>query len=515
MEAPSSPSSTITAPPDYRETSQRLAKLIVEAMTCGFAFLHYDSTSRSMIEWCWPLDTDGEKIPPSGLERYRDKYEFRYPCCLCADERERGAYTEAAVYSWWDRSTNKVEWTARCTSDRCGYRATFRYPPRLRRMSLLHWDTTVLLIMMNYTEQRILPVEFEWNRREQTELLNRLACPDGYGITAKEFGSEFIDAYVGLITNQKVQTELYILSYLLKGRVYHGDLWELAGERSIEAKQEETLRRHQSICNGTGGSHVAVERYLIDERKKRCQLEVSLYSQAIEVLEQLRMPHVGLLAKHEIRTPYAAWRHSAPPLACLPLACAPLACSISTRETCETCSAQNGMYPNSHCHGSNPLESIPSPTAQQQRPASTILNYIGPSLPLLSTWVTADVQNAFYEAFHTELDMQSELMSKSLATRHSNAYLRNLGLDLLILHSKMRRAQAEIRLYMLAIDNTRLSDSSDLSSHSAWDETVETSLSPGEASPYDDLFDVDVEEPIDFDLDLDGCPDDSETCCLN
>ncbi|KAG2113710.1 hypothetical protein DEU56DRAFT_919672 [Suillus clintonianus] len=329
-------------------------------------------------------------------------------------------------------------------------------------------------------------------------------------------GSEFIDAYVGLITNQKVQTELYILSYLLKGRVYHGDLWELAGERSIEAKQEETLRRHQSICNGTGRSHAAVERYLMDERKRQCQLEVSLYSQAIEILEQLRMPHVGLLAKHEIRTPSAAWRHSAPPLACLPLACAPLACSISTRETCNACSVQNDVYlssaNSSHWHGSSPLTSIPSPraTAQQESPVSALLNHIGPSMPLLSTWVTADVQNAFYKAFQTELDMQSELMSKSLATRHSNAYLRNLGLDLLILHSKMQRAQAEIKLYMVAIDNTRLLDSSDLSSHSAWDETVGTSLLPGEASPYDDLFDGDIEEPIDFDFDPDECPDDPE-----
>jgi hypothetical protein len=50
MEPPSSPSSTITAPPDYGETPRRLAKLIVEAMTCNFALLHYDSATKSMIE---------------------------------------------------------------------------------------------------------------------------------------------------------------------------------------------------------------------------------------------------------------------------------------------------------------------------------------------------------------------------------------------------------------------------------------------------------------------------------
>lgn len=155
-----------------------------------------------------------------------------------------------------------------------------------------------------------------------------------------------------------------------------------------------------------------------------------------------------------------------------------------------------------------------------------------PSLPLLSTWVTPDVWNAFDDAFRTELDMQSELMIKSLSTRRSNAYIRNSGLDLLILHSKMRRAQAEMKLYTLAIDNICLSDSSDLGEqnstmsnftadvftdpYSFWDETDRTSLPTGDASASDnDLFDADVEDPINFDWDPDDCPDDSENCFLS
>lgn len=68
-----------------------------------------------------PADINGERIPPSGLERYRETHEFRYPCCLCADERGTGAYTEAAVYSWWDGGAAKAGWTTRCTSNTCGY----------------------------------------------------------------------------------------------------------------------------------------------------------------------------------------------------------------------------------------------------------------------------------------------------------------------------------------------------------------------------------------------------------
>lgn len=74
-------------------------------------------------------------------------------------------------------------------------------------------------------------------------------------------------------------------------------------------------------------------------------------------------------------------------------------------------------------------------------------------MPLSSTWVTADVQKSFYESFKQELAIQAELMVTSLATRRSNAYLRNLALDLLILQAKRRRAHAEIALYTMAIDN--------------------------------------------------------------
>ncbi|KAG1765158.1 hypothetical protein EV702DRAFT_1051109 [Suillus placidus] len=216
-------------------------------------------------------------------------------------------------------------------------------------------------------------------------------------------GSKFMDAYVGLIASQKVD------------RVYPGDLWELVGEHSIEAMQEETLHRHQGICNvgGDRGRHVAVERFLMEDRKKQCQMEVSLYSQSIEILEQLRMPHIGAPAKHEIKTPLATFRHR-----------------------------------------------------------------IGSSPPLLSTWITADVQEAFYEAFQTELDMQSELMSKFFVARRSNANLHNHGLDLLILQAKMCRAQTEITLYTLALENTHAFDFSDHTtdalegSQTSWDQSI-------------------------------------------
>ncbi|KAG1899721.1 uncharacterized protein F5891DRAFT_980949 [Suillus fuscotomentosus] len=58
-----------------------------------------------------PANSDGKKIPPSNLEDHCDAYNFRYPCCLCADGGGRGAYVESAVYSWWNKDTKKADWT--------------------------------------------------------------------------------------------------------------------------------------------------------------------------------------------------------------------------------------------------------------------------------------------------------------------------------------------------------------------------------------------------------------------
>ncbi|KAG2091806.1 uncharacterized protein F5147DRAFT_657819 [Suillus discolor] len=89
-----------------------------------------------------------------------------------------------------------------------------------------------------------------------------------------------------------LQADLRVLSFLLKDRVYTGDIWEIIGERTIEAKQEEILRQHQSICadEPRGKRHVVLEHHLMEERKKRSQMEVSLYSRAIEHLQQNWIP---------------------------------------------------------------------------------------------------------------------------------------------------------------------------------------------------------------------------------
>ncbi|KAG1754738.1 uncharacterized protein EDB91DRAFT_1076844 [Suillus paluster] len=114
-------------------------------MTCRLTLLHYDSVSKSMVEWCWPADGEGRKIPPSDLEKYCKEYDIRYPCCLCTDGGGRvkiDKYFQLAPM------------------------AAFQYRRR---------------------EHQIPPVQLEWTFREQTELLNKLDSSVGDGIAAKEF----------------------------------------------------------------------------------------------------------------------------------------------------------------------------------------------------------------------------------------------------------------------------------------------------------------------------------------
>lgn len=74
---------------------------------------------------------------------------------------------------------------------------------------------------------------------------------------------------------------MYILYFLLKGRVYNGDIWQLIGGRILEAQTEELLR-----SAGDSIGRVSVERAFMEQKRDRCQLEVSLCSQAIDHVQQ-------------------------------------------------------------------------------------------------------------------------------------------------------------------------------------------------------------------------------------
>ncbi|KAG1845197.1 hypothetical protein F4604DRAFT_1937108 [Suillus subluteus] len=249
---------------------------------------------------------------------------------------------------------------------------------------------------------------------------------------SNSLGVGLLDAYITLIADDKLQTELSVLSFLLKDRVYTSDLWEFIGEHTIEAKQETTLRHHQNLCpyGSNGERYMVLERLLVEERKKQSQMEVSLYSQAIEHLQQHWTFQCPL--KPNFSSPSTNSDHT--------FAYVPLACSTATQDKCESWLKRRDAYPIPDADSSTEtcsfLNSYTTASkfgiAHGDKRTSVILNSIGPSLPMLSTWVAIDVQESFYSALRAEQACQAGLSS---------------------LPVKMRRAQAEINLYSIAIAN--------------------------------------------------------------
>ncbi|KAG2739368.1 hypothetical protein P692DRAFT_201873231 [Suillus brevipes Sb2] len=197
----------------------------------------------------------------------------------------------------------------------------------------------------------------------------------------------------------------------------------------------------------------------MEERRKRGQMEVSLYSQALEHLQQ------HCMFKHSVYPVKRDIRYSATSICSVDRR--NLSCSAATQEKCEAWLKRQYAFP---LQDAEPMmgictfmdgtaSSVPGfATTHEVKRKSIILNCIGPLLPLLNSWVTVDVQEVLYDALCTEQACQAGLMARSLTV---NIYQHNIELEMLILRAKMRRAKAEIELYMVALQNAREMDFSD------------------------------------------------------
>jgi hypothetical protein len=119
MQPPSSPSSVITAPLIDEENAWRLGKLIAESKLCRLSLLHYDSYSKSMVEWCWwdPTWIIRESLMMAPLQKTQ-AHQWRGQEGCTIRVREAPQWT---VYPWWDKTTRTTYWNPRCASDTCRY----------------------------------------------------------------------------------------------------------------------------------------------------------------------------------------------------------------------------------------------------------------------------------------------------------------------------------------------------------------------------------------------------------
>jgi len=100
--------------------------------------LHYDSASRDLCAWFWwvfkpvpmfysyhwhhsrPVDGAGQRVTPSSLLDHRNAYQFRAPCCLCAQNCTTDDYIESAIYIT-GVGQYSGKYVAGCAFNRCGY----------------------------------------------------------------------------------------------------------------------------------------------------------------------------------------------------------------------------------------------------------------------------------------------------------------------------------------------------------------------------------------------------------
>jgi hypothetical protein len=125
-----------------------LKRIHVNQQPCSAVILHYDPISRDLRAWFWyvvnhdiphnlcsltdrtralrPVTSDGKPVFPSNLLDYRNFYDFRAPCCLCAVNLNTDGvgFTESAIYIAV-RGPYSGEYVAGCASSVCGYLGEF------------------------------------------------------------------------------------------------------------------------------------------------------------------------------------------------------------------------------------------------------------------------------------------------------------------------------------------------------------------------------------------------------
>ncbi|KAG0697196.1 hypothetical protein DFH29DRAFT_878841 [Suillus ampliporus] len=237
---------------------------------------------------------------------------------------------------------------------------------------------------------------------------------------SNQLGHEWLAFYIKLIPTEMIRTELYIVYILLKDRVDPGDLWEFVGLRVVEAQNEELL---QNICGDHERRKIA-ERTFTDAKRARCEMEVYLYSKAIDYTKQL-VSTLQLKNHVTVQEKCNTW----------------LMGLDTARIQAEGLSMED--------NGSHPVAISQSALARHDN--QTFIP-IGSSFPLLDT---TEVQEAFDETRKAELTIQAALMPAYLDIQSSYIPQRNIQSEQLLLRAKMRRAGAEVEVCIMAPQNAR------------------------------------------------------------
>jgi hypothetical protein len=73
-----------------------------------------------IVDCSRPIDEMGRRVTPSTLSDHRITYQFKAPCCVCAENSPTADYIETAIYV----ATSGPyfgEYVAGCALNKCGY----------------------------------------------------------------------------------------------------------------------------------------------------------------------------------------------------------------------------------------------------------------------------------------------------------------------------------------------------------------------------------------------------------
>ncbi|KAG2029656.1 hypothetical protein BDR03DRAFT_987617 [Suillus americanus] len=270
-------------------------------------------------------------------------------------------------------------------------------------------------------------------------------------------GPQWLDFYIRLIPTEAASPSfqninLNVLKVFDTGRVFLGDIWQIVGERLLEAQREESLRG----IIGDGTVRGIEERTFMEEKRAR-----SMRGTVAPIVHGVNPFSATSRCVAKPATP-----HSAQVVAYLTAVKQKCEGWLKRQRTDLTPAKRNSSFKRRlYRNGSTSSTLQFTVTHRLECQTSVIVNFIDPSFCLSSTWVPPGVQDALNEARKAELSAQAGLMVMYLDLEGYNSHQRNTNSELVYLRARMHHAKAEVEVYELAIENALASNFPDNDIH--------------------------------------------------
>ncbi|KAH7919657.1 hypothetical protein BV22DRAFT_1040676 [Leucogyrophana mollusca] len=298
-----------------------------------------------------------------------------------------------------------------------------------------------------------------------------------------------------------LQTEYELLLYLLEGRVFSVDLWELLIARNLETREEYFLQTPQLAYDSK--TLRRAELCLMEKKRYRAQIEVSLCTQAIGTLQELLDSHhqprsrTSPISETISSKPHASFH----PPTMIQDKCTRWLASVSSEfaddpfDEHQSFDEDPDLTADPQHHKSLFIASVSSgvPSALQQ--------FTVPDCPsvLVSGWVDRKARQAYDDARGVELACREELMPTPRDSLDALPEARSPELESRVLRTRMYRARAEVLLFSQAIERANEFETTDGGSSredttskqhpepDSIDSSSEISSEAGESTVYSDF----------------------------